>query len=365
MLYFRLEYFIVSLIVFIASGSYAFQLGDRSTKNTFVSSRVGLLNSLTPNGEGIDDDLVCGEGFIKQTGPNGDYCVFDYESVSKKFGTDEEHLIPVSYWEGLERQNIARKKFGLKPLSPEEYVAFETQKQVIEVNQLNEAVAQAFDQFDANKDGVITLPELKLGMQDILRTELSEKSIEKVMNHFDTSGDGKLQRDEFVTLDKLRSKIDEVKKEEQLLVFDQFDANNDGVITLAELKLGMQAMLSTELSEVSVAKVMDHFDKSNDGLLQPDEFVTLDKFRNKLDAVAKEEQQLLRDEQGEGKKGIFGNFLRNLANQFEDTCETNFDCVRPEVCCDFGYKKMCCSSGRMAQNLQLEYATIPIPQNYD
>jgi len=36
---------------------------------------------------------------------------------------------------------------------------------------------------------------------------------------------------------------------------------------------------------------------------------------------------------------IFGNI-------FDDTCESNFDCQRPEVCCDLGFKKMCCSSGQ-------------------
>merc|ERR1712176_396188 len=35
---------------------------------------------------------------------------------------------------------------------------------------------------------------------------------------------------------------------------------------------------------------------------------------------------------------IFGSVLK-------DTCESNFDCERPEVCCDFGFKKMCCASG--------------------
>jgi hypothetical protein len=35
---------------------------------------------------------------------------------------------------------------------------------------------------------------------------------------------------------------------------------------------------------------------------------------------------------------LFGSIL-------EDTCESNFDCERPEICCDFGFKKMCCSSG--------------------
>lgn len=35
-----------------------------------------------------------------------------------------------------------------------------------------------------------------------------------------------------------------------------------------------------------------------------------------------------------------------LGGMLKDTCESNYDCVRPEVCCDLGFKKMCCSSGQ-------------------
>ncbi len=35
---------------------------------------------------------------------------------------------------------------------------------------------------------------------------------------------------------------------------------------------------------------------------------------------------------------IFGGALKN-------GCESNFDCERPQVCCDVGFKKICCSNG--------------------
>lgn len=46
----------------------------------------------------------------------------------------------------------------------------------------------------------------------------------------------------------------------------------------------------------------------------------------------------------------------------KDTCESNFDCNRPEICCDFGFKKMCCSSGALVglQNMQRQPQMIPI-----
>ncbi len=54
---------------------------------------------------------------------------------------------------------------------------------------------------------------------------------------------------------------------------------------------------------------------------------------------------------------IFGNI-------FDDTCESNFDCQRPEVCCDLGFKKMCCSSGQKIvdglRGVQPQMAPVPV-----
>ena len=37
------------------------------------------------------------------------------------------------------------------------------------------------------------------------------------------------------------------------------------------------------------------------------------------------------------QSNIFGGVLKNR-------CESNFDCKRPQVCCDVGFKKFCCSN---------------------
>ena len=58
------------------------------------------------------------------------------------------------------------------------------------------------------------------------------------------------------------------------------------------------------------------------------------------------------------------SFLDKLmgGDLLKDTCESNFDCNRPEICCDFGFKKMCCSSGALVglQNMQRQPQMIPI-----
>ena len=44
-----------------------------------------------------------------------------------------------------------------------------------------------------------------------------------------------------------------------------------------------------------------------------------------------------------------------------EACESNFDCKRPEVCCNFGFKKICCSWGNLVGNQGLERALVPVP----
>jgi Uncharacterized conserved protein (DUF2358) len=59
-------------------------------------------------------------------------------------------------------------------------------------------------------------------------------------------------------------------------------------------------------------------------------------------------------------------FLSNLFGEvFEDTCESNFDCQRPQICCDFGFKKMCCSSGAMVGHNQDTMQPVRIPITKD
>lgn len=73
--------------------------------------------------------------------------------------------------------------------------------------------------------------------------------------------------------------------------FSKFDTNNDGEITLTELKTGLEKALKTELPERRVKKLLEEFDESGDGALQPGEFVSINQLRNKLDAIARDEKK--------------------------------------------------------------------------
>jgi len=72
--------------------------------------------------------------------------------------------------------------------------------------------------------------------------------------------------------------------------FEKFDINKDGEISLSELKAGLEKEFKTELSQARVEALMKSFDDSGDGALQLEEFVTVNQFRNKLDALARDEK---------------------------------------------------------------------------
>eukprot|EP00978_Attheya_sp_CCMP212_P030163 scaffold109946_cov37-Attheya_sp.AAC.1 len=90
--------------------------------------------------------------------------------------------------------------------------------------------------------------------------------------------------------EKAQSMADAAEK-----AFRKFDTNQDGVINVSELKEGLEKILKMELPETRVNDLMSEFDKSGDGVLRVDEFVTVDKFRNRLESLAREEKQIAMD----------------------------------------------------------------------
>lgn len=72
-----------------------------------------------------------------------------------------------------------------------------------------------------------------------------------------------------------------------------------------------------------------------------------------------DQQQQQQNEKALSKQSN-NNFIKQLFQKsLEDTCLTSFDCESPKVCCDLGFKKMCCSNGMM--EVRYEYAMLPVP----
>jgi len=87
--------------------------------------------------------------------------------------------------------------------------------------------------------------------------------------------------------------------------------------------------------------------------LTPEEFIKIEEEVRSMDAMNKKKAAYLaeqlsqaRVESQKARDKNNNNFLSNIfGGVLKNGCESNFDCERPEVCCDVGFKKICCSNG--------------------
>ena len=101
--------------------------------------------------------------------------------------------------------------------------------------------------------------------------------------------------------------------------------------------------------------------------LSEEEFLEIENQVRQLEVQQKsrQQEQQAASELAQKKKKKKNDFLaRMTGGVLEDSCESNFDCERPMVCCDFLLKKVCCASGMKVFNGvpgQMQPVRIPIP----
>lgn len=147
-------------------------------------------------------------------------------------------------------------------------------------------------------------------------------------------------------------------------------SSSSAVSSEAHISSNSAASLSKKNTRINSGLEKKNFLRKKFGLkpLTMDEFVELEgkvaemelEQKNKAAAAAIELERVKQQKDNGG--GIFAKLFGNV---LKDTCETNYDCESPEVCCNFGFKKMCCSSGmRVLDPPPSRYgqlAQVPVP----
>ena len=133
---------------------------------------------------------------------------------------------------------------------------------------------EAFDMFDKDKSGTISVPEISKIMKNF-GYPLSKKEIESMIATINTSGTGNLTFEEFVTLmEKQTSLVDETDEDAVLRAFKSFDKDHDGKITNFEFRyiltqLGQAHQFTNEETDI----LFKECDLDNDGILVYQDFI--------------------------------------------------------------------------------------------
>mmetsp|Transcript_12653 Transcript_12653/g.25286 ORF Transcript_12653/g.25286 Transcript_12653/m.25286 type:complete len:951 (+) Transcript_12653:88-2940(+) len=100
-----------------------------------------------------------------------------------------------------------------------------------------------------------------------------------------------LTKDELDTFSKAIEELQKLVDDDCAAFFMQFDINNDGVVSIGELKEGLEKKLCLKLTQRQARKVMELFDESQDGYLQEDEMVSLAQFKFRLNNLMSDNQK--------------------------------------------------------------------------
>nr|GMC67740.1 calcium-dependent protein kinase 18-like [Ipomoea batatas] len=135
-----------------------------------------------------------------------------------------------------------------------------------------EELADLRDQFEAidvDKNGVITLEEMRLALAKDIPWRMKESRVLEILQAIDSNTDGLVDFEEFVAATLHVNQMEEHNTEKwhqrSQTAFEKFDVDRDGYITLDELKMhtGLRG---------SINPLLDEADMDRDGKISLTEF---------------------------------------------------------------------------------------------
>ena len=131
---------------------------------------------------------------------------------------------------------------------------------------------EAFDMFDKEGKGTISATDITKIMKNF-GNPVSKKEVETMIAEIDTSGDGELDFEEFVTLmQKQIQYLEESDEDLVLRAFKSFDKDHDGKITNYEFRY-ILTQLADKFTDEECDILFKECDLDNDGYLVYQDFI--------------------------------------------------------------------------------------------
>lgn len=133
---------------------------------------------------------------------------------------------------------------------------------------------EAFELFDKDQDGCITIDELAALMK-ALNLPATDQEIHNMKSEVDVDQNGNIEYKEYISL--IARRVRDVDLEEEMIeAFKIFDTNNDGHLSKDELKVVMQIigekLVGEPISNEDLDIMWDEADTDQDGYIDYEEF---------------------------------------------------------------------------------------------
>ena len=131
---------------------------------------------------------------------------------------------------------------------------------------------EAFELIDKNKDGQITLDELK-NFFNSLKENISDADLQDMINEADIEGNGTISFDGFVAL--MNSKLRNEEVEEEIIeTFKKFDQDNNGLIGPEDI-YNLLHSFNQDITISEAEEMIKNVDIDDDGMVNYQEFVKM------------------------------------------------------------------------------------------
>ncbi|KAL8232544.1 hypothetical protein R6Q57_002322 [Mikania cordata] len=134
-----------------------------------------------------------------------------------------------------------------------------------------EDIKEMFKKIDMDEDGIITIEELKSGLQK-LNTQLAESEVQLLIEAVDTNGKGTLDYGEFVAISLHLKKM--ANDEHLHKAFSYFDKDSNGFIEPHELQESLKEDGDEDVSNIA-NDIFQEVDTDKDGKISYEEFAAM------------------------------------------------------------------------------------------